>query len=275
MKSNQSNSEKKSTVEKSKAFVYVFDVTDGNPNGDPKLDNMPRTKADGRIWVSSESQKRKIRDKWIREGLDVFISEGPSLNSRIQDLPGKIEEEKNIALLEKYIDARVFGVVANTGDKNDIKAGVVHGPVQIHDACSVNTPLVESSQIIRVVQAKEDNNHTMGNRYKVHYAALKGSGQLCVHRASKAGMSEEDYTKFIESLRDMFIGHASNSSGIQRMRKLFVFTSDSYSMDIGIALDAVKVTVRNEDKLAESYDDIEVTLDRSKLPEHVTVEELL
>jgi len=178
-------------------------------------------------------------------------------------------------MFETYIDSRIFGAVANTGEKSDANAGVAHGPVQIHDAISVNLPIIEHAQITRVVQTKEDNNHTMGNRYKVHYAAFKGSGQLSSYRAAKTGMTEEDVKIFVESLRDMFIEHASNSSGIQRMRKLFVFTSNNNSMDIGVALDAVTVRTKNNDKFASSYDDIEVIFDKTKIPSHVTVEEVL
>ena|SRR5271157_757330 len=264
-----------SPVENGKTFVFIFDCQDGNPNGDPKMQNSPRTKPDNHIWVSSESQKRKIRNRWEQDGRDIFISVGDGLNSKIKKLPGTSEEEKNEALSATYIDVRIFGAVANTGELNSVKAGVVHGPVQIYDATSINIPTIELVQTTRLVATKEDNSHTMGTRYKVNYAAFKGSGSISAVRAAKVNMTEEDEKVFWSALLEMFHDHASNSSGIQRLRKVFVFEGRGKSMDIGIALDAVKTSVKVPAEEVSSFEDIEVALDLTKIPDGVTVTELL
>jgi len=282
---------------KSKAFVYLFDVTDGNPNGDPKMNNSPRLKLDGRIWVTSESQKRKVRNYW--EDIcneELFVTRGPSLNSKIEGLEGKTTKEKNASLLKKYIDARVFGAVASTGKSSNngekdedasnednkkkkgkgsksVTAGVVHGPVQIFDAVSINKPDIENTQLTRVVSTTGDDNHTMGTRYKVDYAVFKGSGHVSVVRAEKSGMTEKDEKLFFEALENMFVNHSSNSSGIQRIRKIFVFERDATTVDVGSALDAVNVELVCE--FPTSFDDVKVSIDKSKLPKGMTVKEIL
>jgi CRISPR-associated protein Csd2 len=201
----------------------------------------------------------------------MFISRGASLNSRLAALP-KSKEARAEALLATYLDARVFGAVANTGGSG---VGVVHGPVQVHDSVSINVPVVELAGLIRCVATKEDENHTMGSRYKVPYVAMRGTVQISANRAQKAKMTEADERVFIESLLTMFHDHASNSSGIQRMRKVFLFESESPSIDVGIAVDAVKTSVKEGVEIVTSFDDIEVSLIKEKIPRGTKVTELM
>ena len=270
------------SIKTSKDYVFIHDVEEGNPNGDPKNNNLPRELSTGNLIVSDVSIKRKIRNYREAQGDNIFIKPGNSLNSKLKSNKGSTIVERNDNINKEYWDNRVFGVVANTGDKDsgtdDVKiaSGTTHGPIQIFHSKSINKPFTHNAQITRCVSTKENNNHTMGNKIFTEYALFKGSAVLDANRAEKSGMTIEDEEKFLDGLQNAFTNHASNSSGIQTMRKIYVFEhpAGKEKQQHITFREAVKVTVKKGVVDPESFDDFEIILDKTKIPKDVFVKEI-
>ena len=273
-------------------FVYIFDVKDGNPNGDPDAGNLPRVDAEtGMGLVTDVCLKRKVRNyvqvaKDFSDGYDIFIKEKAVLNNSIdaahEEDSVKSAKDKTIAAREimckKYYDVRTFGAVMSTG-KN---AGQVRGPIQMTFARSVDPIAAAEHSITRVAVATEKEaekqggeNHTMGRKATVPYGLYVCHGFISANLAKQTGFSEEDLELFFDALKNMFDVDRSASRGLMSAQKLIVFRHDSVlgNAPANKLFDLVQIKKKTED-VPRSFKDYEVTI-ASEIPSGVKVEELI
>lgn len=275
-------------------FVYLFDVQDGNPNGDPDAGNLPRVDAEtGMGLVTDVCLKRKIRNyvqiaKNLSDGYDIFIKEKAVLNQEIdkahEDENVKNSSDKTAAarqfMCKNYYDIRTFGAVMSTG-KN---AGQVRGPVQLTFARSIDPIATSEHSITRMAVATEEeskkqngDNRTMGRKSTVPYGLYLCHGFISANLAKQTGFDEEDLKLFWEALKNMFDQDRSAARGLMSARKLIVF---EHSSELGNApasalFDLVKVNKKDPAKVARAFSDYDVTIDRAGLPAGVNLEEML
>ena len=275
-------------------FVFVFDVKDGNPNGDPDAGNLPRVDAEtGMGLVTDVCLKRKVRNyvqvsKNCAEGYDIFIKEKAVLNTLIdkahEDENVKEAKDKTMAardfMCKKYYDIRTFGAVMSTG-KN---AGQVRGPIQLTFARSTDPILASEHSITRMAVATEKeaekqsgDNRTMGRKATVPYGLYVGYGFVSANLAKQTGFSEEDLELFWEALKNMFDVDRSAARGLMSAQKLIVFKHDS---ELGNApanklFDLVKIEKKDNNDVPRSFFDYNVTIDRENLPQGITIEEMI
>lgn len=274
-------------------FVYVFDVQDGNPNGDPDAGNLPRIDAEtGEGLVTDVCLKRKVRNyvqvaKRLSAGYDIFIKEKAVLNDEIDkahdDSEVKVAKDTTIAarkfMCKNYYDIRTFGAVMSTG-KN---AGQVRGPIQITFARSVDPIATAEHSITRVAVAtqkeaenQKGENHTMGRKATIPYGLYVCHGFISANLAKQTGFSEEDLNLFFEALKNMFDLDRSAARGLMSAQKLIVFRHDS---ELGNApanklFDLVKIENVTKN-VPRSFQNYEVSINKDALPEGVTIEELI
>ncbi len=274
-------------------FVYIFDVQDGNPNGDPDAGNLPRVDAETNMGlVTDVCLKRKVRNyvqvaKSLAEGYDIFIKEKAILNNEIDkahdDSNVKNAKDKTAAarqyMCENYYDIRTFGAVMSTGKK----AGQVRGPIQLTFARSVDPIATSEHSITRIAVAtpkgaenQKGENHTMGRKATVPYGLYVCHGFVSANLAKQTGFSEEDLHLFFEALKNMFDQDRSAARGLMSAQKLIVFRHDS---ELGNApanklFDLVKIK-KATDAIPRSFSDYKVFIDKDSLPNGVTVEELI
>ena len=274
-------------------FVYIFDVQDGNPNGDPDAGNLPRVDAEtGMGLVTDVCLKRKVRNyvqtaKGQADGYDIFIKEKAVLNTLIDkahdDSEVKAAKDKPEAarmyMSKNYYDIRRFGAVMSTG-KN---AGQVRGAIQLTFARSADTIATAEHSITRMAVATEKeaekqggDNRTMGRKATVPYGLYICHGFISANLAQQTGFSEEDLQLFWDALKNMFDVDRSAARGLMSAQKLIVFKHDSVlgNAPANKLFDLVKVE-KVCDGAPRSFSDYTVTIDKEGLPENVTVEELI
>ena len=274
-------------------FVYMFDVQDGNPNGDPDAGNLPRVDAEtGMGLVTDVCLKRKVRNyvqvaKDLSDGYDIFIKEKAVLNSEIDkahdDEDVKKAKDKTAAarlfMCKNYYDIRTFGAVMSTG-KN---AGQVRGPIQFTFARSIDPIATAEHSITRMAVATEKeaekqngDNRTMGRKSTVPYGLYVCHGFISASLAKQTGFSEEDLELFFEALKNMFDVDRSAARGLMSAQKLIVFRHDSVlgNAPANKLFDLVKIK-KNTEAAPRSFSDYVVSIDKDSVPNGVTVEELI
>ncbi|MCF2603716.1 type I-C CRISPR-associated protein Cas7/Csd2 [Parabacteroides distasonis] len=274
-------------------FVYIFDVQDGNPNGDPDAGNLPRVDAEtGMGLVTDVCLKRKVRNyvqtvKGQVNGYDIFIKEKAVLNTLIDkahdDSEVKAAKDKTEAarmfMCKNYYDIRTFGAVMSTG-KN---AGQVRGAIQLTFARSVDTIATAEHSITRMAVATEKeaekqggDNRTMGRKATVPYGLYVCHGFISANLAKQIGFSEEDLELFWDALKNMFDVDRSAARGLMSAQKLIVFKHDSIlgNAPANKLFELVKVK-KTCDGAPRSFGDYSVTIDEAGLPANVTVEKLI
>lgn len=274
-------------------FVYMFDVQDGNPNGDPDAGNLPRVDAEtGMGLVTDVCLKRKVRNyvqvaKNLEDGYDIFIKEKAVLNTLIDkahdDAEVKSAKDKTEAarrfMCKNYFDIRTFGAVMSTG-KN---AGQVRGPIQLTFARSVDPVETSEHSITRMAVAtekeadkQEGGNRTMGRKATVPYGFYVCHGFISANLARQTGFSEDDLALFWEALKNMFDIDRSAARGLMSAQKLIVFKHDSMlgNAPANKLFDLVTVT-KICDGAPRSFKDYSVTIDKDNVPSGITVEELI
>ncbi len=232
-------------------FVLLFDVENGNPNGDPDAGNTPRVDPEtGHGLVTDVCLKRKIRNhvalaKEGREGFQIYIQEKSILNDtnekaykayelkpESKKLPKNIEDAQKITgwMCTNFFDIRAFGAVMTT----DVNCGQVRGPVQIAFAKSVEPIFAQEISITRMAvttkaeaEKQQGDNRTMGRKHIVPYGLYVAHGFVSAPLAEKTGFSEDDLTLLWESLANMFEHDRSAARGMMSSRKLFVFKHDN------------------------------------------------
>lgn len=224
-------------------FVYLFDVTNGNPNGDPDAGNMPRLDPESsKGLVTDVCLKRKIRNfieltEAETQGYDIYVKEKSVLNSqnmkaydalKIEPTPKKLpkEEEKARAITDwmcaNFFDVRTFGAVMTT----EINSGQVRGPVQLAFSKSIDpiVPLEISITRMAVTTEKEakdqqGDNRTMGRKHIVPYGLYRVHGFISAKLAEKTGFSDDDLKKLWGALEMMFEHDHSAARGEMVARK--------------------------------------------------------
>lgn len=274
-------------------FVYIFDVQDGNPNGDPDAGNLPRVDAEtGMGLVTDVCIKRKVRNyvqvaKGLANGYDIFVKEKAVLNNEIDkahdDSKVKAAQNKIAAarqyMCEHYYDIRTFGAVMSTG-KN---AGQVRGPIQLTFARSVNPVATSEHSITRIAvatpkeaESQNGENHTMGRKATIPYGLYVCHGFISANLAQQTGFTEDDLALFFDALKNMFDLDRSAARGLMSAQKLIVFR---HASELGNApanklFDLVKVEKTTND-VPRSFKDYAVSINTSALPNGVTVKELI
>ena len=281
-------------------FVILFDVENGNPNGDPDAGNMPRIDPEsGYGLVTDVCLKRKIRNyvETVKEdasGYRIYIKDGVPLNRSDREAcdyvgvdPEKLKDEKkkNDNLDEKirnfmcgnFYDIRTFGAVMTTFTKGALNCGQVRGPVQLGFARSVDPILPQEITITRVAittEADADKKGTeMGRKYIVPYALYRCEGFVSANLARKVtGFSEEDLQLLWQAILNMFEYDHSAARGKMTVRELVVFKHDS---ELGNApshklFELVKAEKKKDVAAPRSYSDYVVTVDDAHVPQGVT-----
>jgi len=275
-------------------FVLLFDVENGNPNGDPDMGNMPRVDPQtGYGIVTDVCLKRKIRDyvdmvRTGKEGYDIYVKEGVVLNeqhTRAYDKvkpkdPKKPKKEEELELTQfmcdTFFDIRSFGAVMST----EVNCGQVRGPVQLTFARSQDPIFQQEVTITRqaVANARDAaKEKTMGKKQIVPYGLYRAEGYISAHLAKKTtGFSEDDLALLWESLVNMFEHDHSASRGKLSAKKLIVFKHDS---ELGccqshILFDKVKVERLAKDLPPRSFKDYKVTVSKD-VPKGVEIIEKL
>ncbi len=274
-------------------FVYIFDVQDGNPNGDPDAGNLPRVDAEtGMGLVTDVCLKRKVRNyvqvaKNCAEGYDIFIKEKAVLNTLIdaaheeegvKSAKDKTEAARDV-MCKKYYDIRTFGAVMSTG-KN---AGQVRGPIQFTFARSVDSIATMEHSITRMAVATEKEaekqgggNRTMGRKATVPYGLYVCHGFVSANLANQTGFTEEDLALFWEALKNMFDVDRSAARGLMSAQKLIVFRHNSAlgNAPANKLFDRVKIE-KVCNGAPRSFNDYKVNIDKSCVPAGVSVEEMI
>lgn len=280
-------------------FVFFFDVTNGNPNGDPDAGNMPRLDPEtNQGLVTDVCLKRKIRNfvalaKDDQPGFDIYMQEKSVLNNQhkkayealeIEPVAKKLPKEHQVAqqltqwMCKNFFDVRAFGAVMTT----EVNAGQVRGPIQIAFAKSEDpiVPLEVSITRMAVTNEKDlEKERTMGRKHIVPYGLYRVHGYISAKLAEKTGFSEEDLALLWQSLINAFEHDRSAARGEMCARQLFVFKHDS-AMGNAPAhklFETVSVTRVNGEvgSPAQSFADYQIHLDSEKLPAGVSVEALI
>jgi len=273
-------------------FVFLFDVKDGNPNGDPDAGNLPRIDPEtGNGLVTDVCIKRKVRNyvqlvKGTEAGYDIFVKEKAILNHLIDEAheqeevkskeKGDKTEAARIFMCKKYFDVRTFGAVMSTG-KN---AGQVRGPVQFTFARSIDQIVPLEHSITRVAVTTEANaekqqgdNRTMGRKFTVPYALYRCHGFVSAPFAAQTGFNDNDLKLFWDALKMMFEVDHSAARGQMATRKLVVFKHDSELGNCPAHMLFDKVKVEAKHKPARDFSDYNVIVpSQNEMPQGVAIE---
>ncbi|MEG1396589.1 MAG: type I-C CRISPR-associated protein Cas7/Csd2 [Oscillospiraceae bacterium] len=282
-------------------FAILFDVENGNPNGDPDAGNMPRIDPETNLGlVTDVCLKRKIRNyvETVKEGatgyrvyikdqvplnrsdaeayaaLDVDVKAVKAAKKDDPTLDGKLRD----FMCQNFFDIRTFGAVMTTFVKDALNCGQVRGPVQLGFARSVEPILPQEITITRMAQATEADmaekgSHTMGTKYIVPYGLYRCEGYISANLARKTtGFSEADLQLLWEAILNMFEHDHSAARGNMAVRDLIVFQHDS---ELGNApayklFDAIHIQRKAEVEVARKYGDYDVCVDEAALPAGVT-----
>jgi len=271
-------------------FIYLFDVKDGNPNGDPDAGNLPRVDAEtGQGLVTDVSLKRKVRNfvalkHSYQAPFDIFIREGAVLNNLIkeayEDEEVKKAEKKSSkvasareVMCKRYYDIRTFGAVLSTGDN----AGQVRGPIQLTFARSLHPIVTLEHTITRMAATAENDkkkeNRTMGRKYTIPYGLYMAHGFISAPFAKQTGFSEEDLELFWEALVGMFDQDHSASRGEMTPRAIIKFKHNS---ELGNAPSSQLFNMLKIEQLSDTprdFTDFKVEYpDFASMPNGVTLE---
>ncbi|MCI1654704.1 MAG: type I-C CRISPR-associated protein Cas7/Csd2 [Lachnospiraceae bacterium] len=231
-------------------FILVFDVTNGNPNGDPDAGNEPRTDAEtGHGYVTDVCIKRKVRNyidliKDGEPGYNILIKNDLPLNDKFkvayeeEGLPvdktskgtnPSIEKQARDYMCKNYYDVRTFGAVMSTGNNS---CGIVRGPVQFSFANSVSPVFVDNITITRQAVTKAEDakrkENEMGNKSIIPYGLYRMDGHVSAALANKTtNLSDEDIELLWTALLNMFEEDRSAARGEMEVRGLYIFKHDS------------------------------------------------
>jgi len=239
-------------IEKRYDFVYLFDVKDGNPNGDPDAGNLPRTDAEtGHGLVTDVCLKRKIRNyvgltKGEQPPYEIYVKEKAVLNSQHEraykalgiDISGdegkrkggdKVEDARKW-MCQNFYDVRTFGAVMSTG----VNCGQVRGPVQLTFARSIDQVVSSEHSITRMAVATEKeaekqggDNRTMGRKFTIPYGLYRAQGFISAPLAQQTGFSETDLSLLWEAMQYMFEHDRSAARGLMSAQRLIIFEHNS------------------------------------------------
>lgn len=282
-------------------FMILFDVENGNPNGDPDAGNLPRIDPEsGYGLVTDVCLKRKIRNyvELVKEGelgYRIYVKEGVPLNRSdneayqsigVTDKSVKEAKKKDPDIdlkirnymCDNFFDIRTFGAVMTTFVKAALNCGQVRGPVQLGFAKSIDPVISQEVTITRVAitteKDAEEKKTEIGRKSIIPYALYRTEGYVSANLARKVtGFSEEDLELLWQAIINMFENDHSAARGNMAVRELIVFKHDS---ELGNCpayklFDAVDVHRKEGVICARKYSDYEVTLHTEKIPDSVEV----
>ena len=291
-------------------FVILFDVENGNPNGDPDAGNMPRVDPEtGYGLVTDVCLKRKIRNyvETVKEDetpYHIYIKEGVALNTsdnkgfahvgiegaadmkpddlkkaiKAREAQGvDVDHQVREFMCGNFFDVRAFGAVMTTMVKGNLNCGQIRGPVQLGFARSIDPIVPQEVTITRVAittEADAEKKGTeMGRKYIVPYALYRAEGYVSANLARKVtGFSEDDLQLLWQAILNMFEHDHSAARGKMAVRELIVFRHDT---ELGCApawklFDAVTVSKKDGVASPRAYADYAVAVDEASLPAGVT-----
>lgn len=269
-------------------FVMLFDVENGNPNGDPDAGNMPRVDPETSLGIVTDvCIKRKIRNyvellKAEEKGFNILIKTDRSLNSKFTDAYTELELDKKQKgkkiddvkkaqeyICKNYFDVRTFGAVMSTGDD---QCGTVRGPVQINFARSIDPVFSQDITITRQAKTTEDRQSTggseMGKKSIIPYALYRAEGYISAMLAQKVtGFSEEDLTLLWNAIINMFEHDRSAARGKMCLRKLIVFKHENAlgNAPAHILFDKINIKLKDGKAVPRAYSDYDISIDDSKI----------
>ncbi len=303
----------RSAIQNRYDFIILFDVKDGNPNGDPDAGNLPRIDAEtGHGLVTDVCLKRKVRN-YVGLKYDekppygIFVKEKSVLNNTIEqayislniDLenepidPADGSKRKKIGqgqgseidrarrfMCENFYDIRTFGAVLSTG----ANAGQVRGPVQLTFGRSIEPVVALEHSITRMAvttaadaEKQGGDNRTMGRKFTVPYGLYKAHGFISAPLADQTGFATADLETLWEALENMFEHDRSAARGLMGTRKLIVFEHASRMGNAPVQQLFNSVTVERRSKTgpARDFADYTVSIARDQVPQGVTIVERL
>ncbi|WP_420962483.1 type I-C CRISPR-associated protein Cas7/Csd2 [Brucella sp. IR073] len=282
-------------------FVYLFDIKNGNPNGDPDNGNMPRIETQTQKGlVTDVSLKRKVRNyvdlvKGGQPPYAIYMQEKAVLNNQHKKayealglkpdnkkLPKEEDKARELTrwMCNNYFDVRAFGAVMTT----EVNAGQVRGPIQMTFAESEDAIVPQEVTITRSSVTNDrdaDKERTMGRKYILPYALYRSHGFVSANLAGDntkgTGFSEDDLCLFFDALCNMFDHDRSAARGEMNAQRLIVFKHESALGNAPAQKLFKLVTVEREKdiKMPRSFGDYKVTIDRDNLPAGVEIIEKL
>ena len=293
-------------------FVVLFDVENGNPNGDPDAGNMPRIDPESGLGlVTDVCLKRKIRNyiEMVKEdeaGYKIYIKENVPLNrsdreaceslgvtetedKKVTDALKKLKKSDPDAdlklrdyMCKNFYDIRTFGAVMTSFVKASLNCGQVRGPVQLGFARSIDPIISQEVTITRVAITTEkdaENKSTeMGRKSIVPYGLYRVEGYVSANLARKVtGFSEEDLDLLWDAIINMFENDHSAARGKMAVRELIVF---KHSKELGDCpayklFDAVEVKKNETVEYPRKYQDYKVTIHEEEIPDSVEVKRMI
>jgi len=281
-------------------FVLLFDVKDGNPNGDPDAGNLPRMDAEtGHGLMTDVALKRKVRNfvgmaKGEQPPYEIYVKEKAILNNqhkrayvgigREELLEGDDKKRKGGDAVDdarqwmcrNFFDVRTFGAVMSTG----INCGQVRGPVQITFARSIDPIIAQEHTITRMAVATEaeaekqdGDNRTMGRKHTVPYGLYMAHGFVSSFLARQTGFSDDDMELLWQALSKMFEHDRSAARGEMTTRGLYVFKHDS---ELGNApahalFERIQPKLKEGVSVPRSFGDYDVAVNETGMPSGVTL----
>lgn len=281
-------------------FALLFDVKDGNPNGDPDAGNLPRLDAEtGHGLVTDVSLKRKVRNfvgmaKGEQPPFEIYVKEKAILNNQHKRAYVGIGREDMLAgddkkrkggdavndarnwMCKNFFDVRTFGAVMSTG----INCGQVRGPVQLTFARSIDPVIAQEHSITRMAVAteaeaekQEGDNRTMGRKHTVPYGLYMAHGFVSSFLAKQTGFSGDDLALFWQALTQMFEHDRAAARGEMSTRGLYVFKHDS---DLGNApahalFERITPKLKDGVSVPRAFWDYDVAVNEANMPSGVTL----
>ncbi len=278
-------------------FVLLFDVKDGNPNGDPDAGNLPRVDAEtGQGLVTDVSLKRKVRNfvgilHDEQPPYEIYVKEKAILNKQheraYQAIPGGAEllagddkkrkggdkvEEARQWMCQNFYDVRTFGAVMSTG----VNCGQVRGAVQMTFARSVDPVIASEHSITRMAVATEKeaekqdgDNRTMGRKFTVPYGLYVAHGFVSAHLANQTGFSDNDLELLWQALTNMFEHDRSAARGEMATRGLYVFKHEGKLGNAPAYSLFERIKAQKQVEVPRSFADYTVSVDAENLPNGV------
>lgn len=281
-------------------FVYLFEITDGNPNGDPDAGNLPRVDAEtGQGLVTDVCLKRKVRNyvglaKGEQPPYEIYVKEKAVLNAQHEraytenkikqekgKLPKKAEDAAKVKdwMCGNFFDIRAFGAVMTT----EVNAGQVRGPVQFGIARSID-PIFAAEHAVtrcavttqREADKQQGDNRTMGRKFTVPYALYRVHGFINANLAAQTGFSEDDLILFKTAIDQMFEHDKSAARANMAPKAAIAFKHDNALGNARADQLFKRVDIQRKDPDADTpartFEDYTLNVDDADLPEGITIE---
>jgi len=272
-------------------FVYLLDVKDGNPNGDPDAGNLPRVDAEtGKGLITDVCLKRKVRNfiemtKSTEQGYRIYVKEKAVLNNFHKEayaayklkpeqkkLPKNEQDARKVIgwMCENFYDIRTFGAVMTT----EVNCGQVRGPVQLTFSRSIDPIISQEHSITRIAVTNEkdlEKERTMGRKFTVPYGLYVSHGFISAHLAQQTGFSNDDLELLFQALENMFEHDRSAARGEMTARGLYVFKHDSKLGNAPAHNLFERITAELKDKSTppRAFTDYLISVDETNIPNGV------